>query len=94
MLEILLANIVGNAFTHCAGGLIRFSVDDGALTVVNNGDLADGLAGRLFTPGAKGPASSGHGLGLSIAQALALRAGYCLEIVSRNGTVTTTLKKQ
>ena len=42
-----------------------------------------GVRGRLFDPGAKGPRSGGHGLGLSIVHRLAARTGFTLAIGSQ-----------
>lgn len=89
-LRIVLANIIGNAFQHTQSGCVRIGFADGVLTVSDNGPGIDpALQARLFEAGVKGPASSGQGLGLSIARRLASRIGLdlSLEAGAQGGTV-------
>ena len=82
-LEILLSNLVSNAFGHIGSGRIRIGYEGGALQVSDTGPGIDPQVGaRLFEAGAKGPHSGGHGLGLSIAHRLAARTGFTLSIDS------------
>ncbi|RJG15864.1 sensor histidine kinase [Massilia cavernae] len=88
-LEILLSNLVSNAFGHTSSGMIRIGADDGALVVADSGPgISPWLQERLYQPGAKGEASCGLGLGLSIAHRLAARAGFELSIGSEPGAGT------
>ena len=82
-LAILLGNLVSNAFAHTLTGHVRIVFADQVLVVTDSGPgIAPGLEERLFEAGAKGQASAGVGLGLSIAQRLATRVGVGLQITS------------
>ena len=81
VLAILLGNLVSNAFAHTADGVITISFSDACLTVADSGPgIAPALKERLYQSGAKGEASAGFGLGLSIASRLAERCGIVLSI--------------
>lgn len=92
VLEILLANILGNTIAHASPGPVRIAFADDILSITNCGQIPAGLEGSLFAEGVKGPSSQGLGLGLSIAQRLATRAGFDLSISSNDGLVVTNLK--
>jgi signal transduction histidine kinase len=94
VLEILLANIIGNAITHAAPGQITIAFKDDALVVTNRGALPSELEGKLFATGVRGPSSTGYGLGLPIAQRLAHRVGYHLALSTNGAIVTTTMTKR
>lgn len=80
-LLILLGNLVSNAFAHTYQGQVRISFSDQVLVVADDGPgIAPELEMRLYDAGAKGQASAGYGLGLSIAQRLAARVGVGLQI--------------
>jgi signal transduction histidine kinase len=85
-LAILLSNLVSNAFAHTQQGEIRIYVEAGSLVVADSGPgIAPALRERLFEPGAKGEASAGFGLGLSIARRLGERVGIDIAIDSTPG---------
>lgn len=89
-LAILLANLVGNAFSHAARGQIRIYVDGASLVVADSGPgITQAVQDRLYQSGVKGEASSGFGLGLSIAHRLAERSGIGLSIDSAAGVAGT-----
>lgn len=82
-LAILLNNLVSNAFAHTAQGLVRISYDGCELAVADSGPgISAGLQGSVFEAGVKGGASTGYGLGLSIASRLAARCGLVLTLES------------
>ncbi|MGZ8316671.1 MAG: sensor histidine kinase [Telluria sp.] len=88
-LEILLSNLVSNAFGHTASGDIRISAAPGCIVVADSGPgIEPALRARLYQPGAKGEQSEGFGLGLSLAHRLAARAGFALDIDSAPGAGT------
>lgn len=85
-LAILLSNLVSNAFGHTKQGEIRMYVEGASLVVADSGPGIDpGLRERLFEPGARGQASAGFGLGLSIARRLGERVGIGVAIDSAPG---------
>jgi signal transduction histidine kinase len=84
-LGILLSNLVSNAFGHTLEGQVQISVEQGGLVVTDSGP---GIAAGLHRTGAKGQASNGLGLGLSIIHRLAERSGIGLEIASSAGSGT------
>jgi signal transduction histidine kinase len=72
---LLLDNFLGNAFQH-APGRIRLFVEEGWLIVADQGPgIEAGLRDRIGQAGVKRSGSAGFGLGLSITQRLAARAG-------------------
>jgi signal transduction histidine kinase len=82
VLNILLSNLVGNAFAHTRAGHIVIDMQDSALRIANpGGDVCD----VDFEPFVKGGDSSGFGLGLSIVQRLCERHGIALRIDSAAG---------
>ena len=83
---ILLSNLVSNAFGHTMEGRVRISMEQGGLVVADSGP---GIAPGLHRAGAKGEASDGLGLGLSIVHRLAARSGIGLDIVTSAGAGTT-----
>jgi signal transduction histidine kinase len=83
VLAILLGNLISNAFAHTRQGEVRIHMDGRSLVVADSGPgIAAELHGRLGQPGAKGDASSGSGLGLSIASRLAARCDIGLDITA------------
>lgn len=74
LLQLVLNNLVGNAFQHASGGDLHVSGDGTRLFVADNGpgigDFAD-----PFAPFVKQPHSAGSGLGLAIVRRLCDTAG-------------------
>lgn len=86
VLAILIGNLVANAFAHTRHGEVRIGFEKNSLVVTDSGPgIASEVRERLFEPGAKGNASAGYGLGLSIAARLAARSGIGLVIDSGAG---------
>lgn len=78
VLQLVVAGLLGNAFSHgLRGGQVRVAFDAGALCICNpSAALPDGV-GAAFV---KGSASTGNGLGLSIVRRLLERHGASLHI--------------
>jgi signal transduction histidine kinase len=82
VLNVLLSNLVGNAFAHTREGRIIIDMEARTLRIANpGGDVHQ----SDFEPFAKGADSSGFGLGLSIVQRLCERHGIALRIDSASG---------
>ncbi len=79
VLNILLSNLIGNAFAHTREGRIVIAVESGTLCISNPGA---GIREMDFQPFAKGEHSAGFGLGLSIVRRLCERHGIDLRIES------------
>jgi signal transduction histidine kinase len=70
VVQVLLANLIGNAFAHTHEGRIAVTREADALCIRNPGQA---IRDADFTPFAKGEDSSGFGLGLSIVRRLCER---------------------
>lgn len=78
VLQLALANLLGNAFAHGEpGGQVRVGLTDGALCISNPGPPPPEGAGEDFV---KGEGSAGFGLGLSILRRLLDKHGSGLEV--------------
>lgn len=76
---IILDNLIGNAFRHARGGRLFIHGDSADLVIGDTGPgLSHGVTETLYSPFAKGEASDGHGLGLSIVRSLCDRNGITL----------------
>ena len=77
LLQLVLNNLVGNAFQHASGGELLVSGDSARLLIADTGpgfrDVAD-----PFAPFDKQPQSAGSGLGLAIVRRLCDAAGIGL----------------
>lgn len=71
VLEILLSNIIGNAFQYTTEGMITISYVDGKLSISDTaGGIPADLKKTLFDKNTRSEHSSGYGLGLSIVKRL------------------------
>lgn len=85
VLQVLLANLVGNAFAHTRAGRIAITGDGDTLRIANPGAA---VGEHDFAPFAKGEESTGFGLGLSIVRRLCERHAIDLRFEQgKGGTV-------
>jgi len=96
-LQVLIANLISNAFRYTRLGEIRIENQGDALRVVDSGEgIDEQLQPRVTQRAVKGPDSPGLGLGLAIVERLCERQGWRFELNSSSqGTVATlTLNNQ
>ena len=77
VLQVLLANLVGNAFAHTRAGRIAITGHGDALRIANPGSA---VGEHDFAPFAKGEESTGFGLGLSIVRRLCALYGWDVQV--------------
>ncbi len=87
-LQVLVTNLVSNAFRYTERGTIRIERDEHDLVIMDSGIGIDPtIADTVTRPNVKGQASLGLGLGLSIVDRLCERCGWQFELSSSpNGT--------
>lgn len=91
-LQVLVANLVSNAFRYTEAGTIRIERDGGDLLIVDSGvGIEPALAPEITRPEVKGHASPGLGLGLSIVERLCERCGWEFELTSSTDGTTARL---
>jgi signal transduction histidine kinase len=85
--QLVLNNLVGNAFQHAAQSQLTISADGDALIIADTGPgLTSGA--EAFAPFVRGEDSGGSGLGLAIVQRLCAEAGIGLAWRSSAGDGT------
>lgn len=85
VLEILLLNLISNAFQHTEAGQIDIGLSNNILSISNT---ADGLASSMLGAMVKGTQSQGFGLGLSIVKRLCEHHHLKFEIRENNTGVS------
>lgn len=78
LLQLVLNNLVGNAFQHAAGSTLSLSAEAAGLVIADDGPGFSGVADP-FAPFGKHSQSSGSGLGLAIVRRLCEAAGIGLD---------------
>lgn len=88
-LQVLVANLVSNAFRYTDQGEIRIEREGEDLLVIDSGiGIDDALRPEVTRPAVKGSASTGLGLGLSIVERICQRYGWRFDLSSSpKGTV-------
>ncbi|OCQ21384.1 two-component sensor histidine kinase [Pseudoalteromonas luteoviolacea] len=79
-LNLLLSNLIGNAFAHIVSGQVCVRYDNGVLSVEDTGPgIPQEIRSQLFSSGVKGEGSEGLGMGLSIVHRLCQRLNISLD---------------
>lgn len=92
-LQVLVANLVSNAFRYTEEGEIRIVRDGNDLLVIDSGVGIDAaLRPHVTQPAVKGAGSPGLGLGLSIVERLCERYGWRFELNSSPHGTTAGLR--
>lgn len=82
-LQVLVANLISNAFRYTEQGEIRIERDGDELLVIDSGSgIDEELQPDVTKPAVKGHASPGLGLGLSIVERLCERCGWQFRLAS------------
>ena len=87
--RILLANLIGNAFTHTSAGRVRIETGAGTLRIVNT--LPDSAPSRDPQTGDGQTSTDGFGFGLQIVRRLSTRFGLEFGLQVEGRDVVTTL---
>lgn len=86
LLNIVVANLIRNAFTHTPSGSVNILVEDNSLTI---SDTGTGIPGdeidKVFQRHFKGMSSAGSGIGLSLVKRICDRYGWITHIDSTEG---------
>jgi signal transduction histidine kinase len=90
LLQMVLTNLLQNAFLHSAAGTIYISADPAGL-LISNPLHADDQPTELTALFAKGRQSSGYGLGLGIVQRLCQQTGVELQLSRTEQQLTARL---
>lgn len=91
-LQVLVANLVSNAFRYTEQGVVRIERNGNELRVIDSGvGIDDALRPDVTRPAVKGAGSPGLGLGLSIVERLCERYGWRFELSSSPRGTTAVL---
>ena len=92
VLQILLANLLGNAFQYTRDGEVSIRVADNRLVISDSGGgIDDAIQDKVCEPLIKGGQSQGFGLGLSIVKRLCERHQMVLDIASSDHGTTVAI---
>ncbi|AKS42699.1 sensor histidine kinase [Wenzhouxiangella marina] len=92
VLQVLIANLISNAFRYTGQGEIRIERDGDDLLVIDSGTgIDERIRPRVTEPRVKGSDSPGLGLGLSIVERLCERYGWRFELDSSERGTTARL---
>lgn len=88
VLEILLSNLLGNAFEYTEHGHVSVKLDSSQLTITDTaGGVDEAVRDQMFTENVKGRDSSGFGLGLSIVKRVCEHHNVAIAVEHKaNGT--------
>lgn len=90
LFAIVVANLIRNAVTHTRASVISITLDATTLTVHDDGvGIDDAVQDRLFERHARGPQSTGSGIGLSLVKRICDRLHWRIELRSGPASGTT-----
>ncbi|KZN44580.1 sensor histidine kinase [Pseudoalteromonas luteoviolacea] len=82
-LNLILSNLIGNAFSHVESGSVTVSFTDNTLSIIDTGQgIPNEILDRIFESGIKSESSKGLGMGLSIVYRLCQRLDIDLSLES------------
>jgi len=92
ILQILIANLVSNAFQYTTHGTVKISFTDNKLSVFNTSEgIEDNIRESVLEPLVKGENSQGYGLGLSIVKRLCEHHKLVLNIENQGSGICVTV---
>ncbi|MDN3651910.1 HAMP domain-containing sensor histidine kinase [Thalassotalea ponticola] len=82
-MQIVIGNLISNAFQHTEQGVIRIQYQSGKLTIKDSGEgIAPELLSNVYQSGSKGESSTGFGIGLSLVKRLCEKTNMKVDISS------------
>lgn len=92
LVDIVVSNLIRNAFSYTASGTVSVRMDGGGFTIADTGKgMAEHVAGQVFLRHFRDLASEGAGIGLSLVKRICDRQGWRMRLESREnqGTAVT-----
>lgn len=92
VLQILLTNLIANAFQYTEQGIVSISMNGNTLCISDSGKGIDkNIQGNVFDPLVKGENSKGFGIGLSLVKRLCEQYQLTLEIDSSDNGLSVSI---
>jgi signal transduction histidine kinase len=91
MVAMLIGNLVRNALQHGKGSTVTCRVDQGALTVENEGEIAPADLPRVFDRSFT-TRTGGHGMGLYLVKRICERYGWAVQLASHGHHTVATVR--
>jgi signal transduction histidine kinase len=92
LLEIVIGNLLRNAFNNTQSGSVALSLDAERLVLSDTGfGMSSEVLGRVFERHFKGASSIGAGVGLSLVKRICDRYGWNIAIESQQDKGTTVV---
>lgn len=92
IIQILLSNLISNAFQYTSQGLVSIKFSDSLLTITDSGEgIDESIKPDIFNSLVKCENSSGFGIGLSIVKRLCEKQNFSIDISSTSDGTTITI---